>query len=87
MAEGTDPTTAPALILALGGVDPVPGLTLLVEGRAPEEDSPLVEEAPPDVHPPARDTDIDVLLFEGGALVLLHHLAAVLLVLGLLEKQ
>lgn len=87
MAEGTDPTTAPALILALGGVDPVLGRTLLAEGRAPEEDPPLAEEAPPDVGPPAPDTDIDVLLFEGGALVLLHHLAAVLLVLDLLEKQ
>lgn len=53
MAGGTDPTIVPALILVLGGVALVPGLTLLVEGKAREEDSPLVEEAPPDVDPPA----------------------------------
>lgn len=87
MAEGTDPTIAPAPILALGGVDPVQGLTLLAEGKAQEDDLPHVEEAHPDVDPPALDTDIDVLLLEGGALVLLHRLAAVPPVLGLLEKH
>lgn len=87
MAGEIDPTTAPALILGLGGVGHVQGLTLLVEGRAPEEDYRHVVEAHLDVDPPALDTDIDVLLFEGGALVLHHHLAAVLLALGLLEKQ
>lgn len=87
MAEGTDPTTALALILAPGGVDPVPGLILLVEGRAPEDDCPLAEEVPPDVDPPAQGTDIGVLQFEGDALVLLRHLVAVPLALGLLEKQ
>lgn len=87
MAEGTDPTTVLALILALGGVDPVPGLTPPVEDRAPEGDSPLVEEALPDVDPPARDTDIDVLPYGGGALVLLHLLAVVHLVPDHLERQ
>lgn len=87
MAGETDPTTAPVPILGLGGVDHVQGLTLLVDGRVPEEEYRHVVEARLDVDPQARDTDIDVLLFEGGAHVLHRHLAAVLLALGLLEKQ
>lgn len=87
MAGETDPTTAPALTPGLGGVDHVQGLTLLVEGRVPEEDYRHVVEAHLDVDPQALDTDIDVLLFEGGDLVLHRHLAAVLLALDLLEKQ
>lgn len=87
MGEGTDLTTAPVLILALGGVDPVPGHTLPEEGRAPEEDSLLVEEALPGVDLPVQDTDIDVLQYGGGDLVLLHPLAVVHLVPDHPERQ
>lgn len=87
MGGETDPTIVPDPTLALGDADPVPGLTLLAGGRAPEKDPLLVEEAPRDADPPAQGIDTDVLLLEGGALVLLHHLAAVPPVLGLLEKQ
>lgn len=83
----TDLHTAPDPILALEDADPVPGLILLAGGRAPEKDPPLVEEAPLDEDLPAQGTGTDGLLLEGGALVLLHHLAAVPLDLGLLEKQ
>lgn len=86
-AGGKDLPIAPILIPALAGDAPVQGLTLLVEGRVPEGECLLVAEAHLDVGPPAPDTDIDVPLCAGGALVLLHHLAAVLLVPARLKKQ
>lgn len=88
-AGGKDLTIALVLIPALAGDVLVQGLTPLVEGRVPEGECLLVAEAHLDVGPPAPapDTDIDVPLFAGGALVLLHHLAAVLRVLALLKKQ
>lgn len=44
---------------------PISDLTPLVEDRVPGEGCLLVEGAPPDVVPPAPDTDIDAPLFAG----------------------
>lgn len=86
-ARRRDLTTAPDLIPALADDAPVPGLTPLVEGRVPGGGCLHVEGVPPDVAPPAPDIDIGALLCAGGALALLHHLAAALQALAHLKKQ
>lgn len=84
---GKDLTIAPALIPVLAGDVPVLDLSPLVEDQVPEGECLLVGGAPPDVAPLAPDTDIDAPPSAGGALALLHRLAAALQALARLKKQ
>lgn len=86
-AGGNDLTTALARTPAHAGGVPVPDRTPLVDDRVPGGECLLVEEAPPDVGPPAPGTGTGALLSAGGALAPLHPLAAAPLALALLRKQ
>lgn len=84
---GKDLTTAPAHIPALADDAPVLDLIPLVEDKVPEGECLPVEGVPPDVAPPAPDTDTGAPLSAGGALALLHPLAAAPQALAHLKRQ